>query len=105
MVSLNSPAFLSLNQQHTSKVEQKNNSVNSSIHPQWDCGSGWKNTLNNLRLMLQPTLVLWLIFPWLDVFPNSKLLLGFNDLISLINQYQPFYSGSPDFVVIKFFNV
>jgi hypothetical protein len=37
--------------------------------------------------------VLWLIFPWLEVFPNSKLLLGFNHLISLINQYQPFYSS------------
>jgi len=93
IVSLNSQPFLSLNQQQTSQVEKKDNSVDFSIHPQWDCGSGWKNTLNNLRLIFQPTLALWLIFPWLEVFPNSRLLLGFNHLISLINQYQPFYSS------------
>jgi len=92
MVSLNSQPFLGLNQQQTSK-EKKKNSVDFSIHQQWDCGRGWKNTLNNLRLILQPTLVLWLIFPWLEVFPNSQLLLGFNHLISEINQYQPFYSS------------
>jgi SRSO17 transposase len=94
VVSLNSQAFLSLNQQQTSKIEKKKNSVDFSIHQQWDCGNGWKNTLNNLRLILQPTLVMWLIFPWLEVFPNSKLLLGFNHLISLINQYQPFCSSA-----------
>ncbi len=93
MVSLNSQPFLSINQQQTSQIEKKNNSVDFSIHQQWDCGRGWKNTLNNLRLILQPTLVLWLIFPWLEVFPNSKLLLGFNHLISKIHQYQPFYSS------------
>ncbi len=94
VVSLNSQPFLSLNQQQTSKIEKKKNSVDFSIHQQWDCGNGWKNTLNNLRLILQPTLVMWLIFPWLEVFPNSKLLLGFNHLISLINQYQPFCSSA-----------
>jgi hypothetical protein len=77
----------------TNKQREKKNSVDFSIHQQWDCGRGWKNTLNNLRLILQPTLVLWLIFPWLEVFPNSQLLLGFNHLISEINQYQPFYSS------------
>jgi hypothetical protein len=55
MVSLNSQPFLSLNQQQTSKIEKKKNSVDFSIHQQWDCGRGWKNTLNNLRLILQPT--------------------------------------------------
>ncbi len=93
MVSLNSPPFFSLNQQQTSKVEKKDNSLDFSIQQQWDCGGGWKNTLNNLRLILQPILLLWFIFPWLDVFPNSKLLLGFNHLISSINQSQPFYSS------------
>ncbi len=94
LVSLNSQPFLSLNKPQASKFEKKNNTVDFSTHQQWDYGSGWKNTLNNLRLILQPTLVMWLIFPWLEVFPNSKLLLGFNHLISLINQYQPFCSSS-----------
>ncbi len=94
MVSLISPVFLSIKQQRTSKAEKKSNSVDFSLHQQWDYGSGWKNTLNNLRLILQPILMLWLVFPWLDVFPNSKLLLGFNHLISFINQYQPFFSSA-----------
>src|ERR671933_1962776 len=93
MISLNSQPFLCLNQQQTSKIEKKKNSIDFSIHQQWDCGRGWENTLNNLRLILQPTLVLWLIFPWLEIFPNSQLLLGVNHLISEINQYQPFYSS------------
>ena len=92
-IFLNSPAFLSLNQVQTSQEEPKNNPVDLSIHQQWDCGSGWKNTLNNLRLILQPTLVMWLIFPWLEVFPNSQLLLEFHHLISLINQSIPFCSS------------
>jgi hypothetical protein len=58
LVSLNSQSFLSLNQLQTSKVENNNNTVDFSIHQQWDCGSGWKNTLNNLRLIFQPTLVM-----------------------------------------------
>ena len=41
-----------------------------------------------------PFIMLWLIFPWLDVFPNRKLLLELNQLILDINQCQPFfYSG------------
>ena len=91
MVSLNSPAFISLNQQ-TDEVDMKNHSVDFSVHQEWDCGMGWKNTLNNLQLIFQPLLLFWLILPWLDIFPNSKLLIGFNHLIHSIYQYQPFYS-------------
>jgi SRSO17 transposase len=92
MVSLISQAFVSIKQEKTSKVE-RNKFVDFSLHQQWDCGKGWKNTLNNLRLILQPIFVLSLIFPWLDVLPDSHLLLRFNHLISLINQYQPFSSA------------
>ncbi len=42
--------------------------------------------LNNLRLIIQPTLLLWLLSPWLDMFPNISLRLGFHDLIHGINQ-------------------
>ncbi|MGL4882624.1 MAG: hypothetical protein ACRC8K_16435, partial [Waterburya sp.] len=34
----------------------------------------WKTTLNNLRLIIQLTILLWLIVPWLEVFPNHHLL-------------------------------
>jgi len=55
-------------------------------HPQWSSIGGWKNTLNNFRLIVQPTMVLWLLFPWLEVFPDSSLLLGLHDLIYSVNQ-------------------
>jgi hypothetical protein len=52
--------------------------------------TGWKNILNNFRLIIQPTLSLWLIFPWLEIFPNSHLLLGLHRLIHTMNQFQSF---------------
>lgn len=93
MVSLNSQAFVSLNQE-IKEINIKNKHVDFSVHEQWDCGIGWKNTLNNLRLIFQPILLFWLILPWLNVFPNSKLLIGFNHLINSIYQYQPFYTSA-----------
>ncbi len=53
MISLNSQAFLSLNQSHSIETEVKeNSSVVFSNHQQWNHQSGWKNTLNNLRLII-----------------------------------------------------
>ena len=46
-----------------------------------------------MRLIIQPILLFWLIFPGIDVFPNSNLLRGFNDLIEMINKFKPFYSS------------
>lgn len=81
MISLNSPAFLALHQSHQIQTEvQKSNWVDFSNHQQWNHASGWKNVLNNLRLVVQPLLLFWLVSPWLDIFPNSKLLLGFSTL-------------------------
>jgi hypothetical protein len=50
-------------------------------------------TPNNLRLIVQPLLLFGLIHPWLDIFPNSYLLLGFNHLINAMNQFKPFYAS------------
>jgi SRSO17 transposase len=95
MISLNSPAFLSSLQSHHLAPEiLKNSSTVFIAHQQWNHQTGWKNTLNNLRLIVQPLLLFWLIYPWLDVFPNSNLLLGFNQLISAINGFKPFYSSA-----------
>jgi len=43
-----------------------------SQHPHWQTGKGWKNKLNQLRLILQPWCVANIIRPWLEVFslPN-----------------------------------
>ncbi len=90
MISFNSPVFLSLKQ---SQIPGKQQKVfgSFSAHQQWDTGNGWKNVLNNFRLIIQPTILLWLIFPWLDIFPNRYLLLGFHNLIATMNQFQPCY--------------
>jgi SRSO17 transposase len=95
MISLSSPAFLSLNlgNEAQSPTQSNANAVDFSIHQQWDCKSGWKNTLNNLRLVIQPIILFWLIHPWLEIFPNSNLLLGFNHLIEAMNQCQTCYSS------------
>lgn len=58
-----------------------------SMHPWWDEGSGWKNLLNNLRLVLQPFVLFNLIRPWLKVFPIPALTLGFSRLIALMNYF------------------
>ena len=70
MISLNSPVFLGLNQSRQIETNaQENSDVDFSNHPQWNHESGWKNTLNNLRLIIQPLLLFWLIYPWLSIFP------------------------------------
>jgi hypothetical protein len=94
MISLNSPAFLSLNLCDGTQSNPNNNSANFSAHQQWNHKSGWNNTLNNFRLVIQPMLLFWLICPWLEIFPNSNLLIGFKHLIDAMNQFQPFYSSA-----------
>jgi hypothetical protein len=93
-ISLNAPAFLDLNKSRQIETEaQENSAVDFSNHQLWNHEGGWKNTLNNLRLLLQPLLLFWLISPWLNIFPNSDLFRGFNHLISIMNQFKPFYAS------------
>ena len=94
MISLNSPSLLGLNKSRKIEPElQENSSVDFYGHQQWNHESGWKNTLNNLRLIAQPLLLFWLIYPWIHIFPNSNFLLGFNQLISAMNQFKPCYAS------------
>jgi SRSO17 transposase len=58
-----------------------------STHLWWDEETGWKNLLNNLRLVLQPFVMFNLIRPWLKVFPIPPLSLGFSRLIALMNYF------------------
>jgi hypothetical protein len=53
-------------------------------HPWWDNRNGWKNILNNLRLIIQPFTLFNLIYPWLTVFPIHQLVLGFSRLQSIL---------------------
>lgn len=54
-------------------------------HPGWNLGQGWKNLLNNLRLILQPWVLFNLIKPWLDIFTIKSLRQGFSQLIAIMN--------------------
>ncbi|MEL7036198.1 MAG: IS701 family transposase, partial [Cyanobacteria bacterium J06592_8] len=56
-------------------------------HSLWDWGKGWKNSLNNLQLILQTLISFNLILRWLEVFPIPQLSLGFPRLIAKINQF------------------
>ncbi|MEW6497891.1 MAG: IS701 family transposase, partial [Cyanobacteriota bacterium] len=97
MISLSSPPLLSLNQSLQIATNLQDSicisCVDFSNHKQWNHDSGWKHTLNNFRLIVQPLLLFWLIYPWLEVFPNSHLLRGFNHLISTMNQFKPFFAS------------
>ena len=94
MIALNSQPFISLNQSNEIKVEiEENQCVSFHSHKQWNHKGGWKNTLNNIRLIVQPMLIFWMIYPWLELFPSSNLFTGFNDLIAAINQFKSFYSS------------
>ena len=91
MISLNTQVFLSLKSSSFTKSEASQEPSQTNIdwtsHPQWNNQIGWKNVLNNVRLLIQPSILLWLIFPWLEIFPNSSLLLGLHNLIDSINQF------------------
>lgn len=91
MVSLTNLSWVGLNPSEPDYQREKLE-ASCSKHQHWNHDNGWKNTLNNLRLIGQPTLALWLLSPWLEIFPNRNLLLGFHDLIRATAQFLPYYS-------------
>lgn len=56
-------------------------------HPWWDNQSGWKNLLNNLRLIIQPLICFNYLKRWLKVFPIAALHLGFAQLTRQVNAF------------------
>ena len=90
MVSSYSEVFCDLNQSQalsTPKAQAENLIPHFNLHQQWSNQPGWKTTLNNLRLIIQPAILFWTIIPWLDIFPNRSLLLGFHQLIAAMNRF------------------
>ena len=75
MVSLHSEQMRSSPPEPPSKL---------TSHPWWDNGLGWKNILNNLRLVIQPFVLFNLIYPWLTIFPIPQLSNGFSKLQSIV---------------------
>ena len=91
MVSLHSEQMLASTPQRESKF---------ASHPWWDSGNGWKNILNNLRLIIQPFTLFNLISPWLKVFSIPQLHLGFSQLQSIVYSLTSpifLFLSNPDF--------
>jgi hypothetical protein len=59
-------------------------------HQWWNPGKGWKATLNNVRLIIQPYVSYCLILPWLHVFVIPSFQEGFEHLIALMNHFKGF---------------
>jgi SRSO17 transposase len=94
MVSSHAKVFSNLDQSQamsTSKLRVENSISDFNLHQQWSNQGGWKTTLNNLRLIIQPTILFWTILPWLDIFPNRSLLIGFHQLIAIMNQFSFYF--------------
>lgn len=53
-------------------------------HPHWELAYGWKHTLNNLRLLIQPFLALYLLLPWLTVFEIPHLARALHQLVACL---------------------
>lgn len=58
-----------------------------ALHPGWNPAGGWKQALNNLRLVIQPWVILNLLQPWLNLFPIPRLSAGLACLIALMNRF------------------
>ena len=85
LVSFHSPAF-GLSKQEASEQDAQPSPVEHfAEHAWWDTGQGWKNTLNHLRLILQPHVFYCLLLPWLVVFDLPGLRTGFLELTTLMN--------------------
>ncbi len=67
-------------------LKQKSGAVNIlSEHQDWDPGMGWKNIINNCRLILAPWLCLNQIKNWYKVFPIPQLITPLTKLINFMN--------------------
>ncbi len=91
MVSLTSQPLAQIRQSSPQLAAEKP-VANSPLPQSWNYDTSWKSSLNNIRLLIQPLISLWLISPWLDVFSNRRLLMGFHTLIQAVAQLHPHFS-------------
>lgn len=58
-----------------------------SQHDWWDFSQGWKSTLKNLRLIIQPYVFFNFLSPWLRLFTIPHLEAGFFSLQNIMNEF------------------
>ena len=56
-------------------------------HDWWDFAGGWKSTLNNLRLIIQPYVFFNILSPWLRLLKIPHLKAGFLSLQNIMNEF------------------
>jgi hypothetical protein len=56
-------------------------------HPWWNNQRGWKNLLDNLRLIIQPLICFNWLKRWLEVFAIASLQTGFEQLMRKMNGF------------------
>ena len=70
----------------------------------WDPCQGWKNILNNLRLILQLYVYYCLLFPWLFLYDIPGFRAGFLQLIGIMNSLHaalPFRQKRDDITLLQ----
>lgn len=63
MVSLQTPVFSSFEQDEDSDDKEQQSSDHYTQPPNWRKGNSWKDTLQNLRLVMEPWFLFWLVLP------------------------------------------
>jgi SRSO17 transposase len=71
-------------------------------HPGWDSHQGWKDLLNNLRLIIQPLICFNLIKVWLKVFPVPHLAEALSRLVAFMNRFANGMPTAPKQPVFQF---
>lgn len=87
LVSFQCPALQPSEQEHQDAAHQTPEVERFPEHRWWDSGPGWKNTLNNLRLILQPFVYGCLLWPWTLLFNLPSLRTGFVQLTRIMNLF------------------
>jgi hypothetical protein len=68
--------------EETSKNQAKSQLQKLQQHPHWDQGKGWKDNLNNIRLLLQPLACFNILKPWFVVLFSPTIINRFCHLFS-----------------------
>jgi len=76
----------SLNCVQTQGISQE--PLKYSEHEWWNFSGGWKSTLNNLRLIIQPYVFYNFLKPWLLIFDIPSLKAGFLELLNMMNKFR-----------------